>query len=131
MVGECLCAAECTVAADCYDSVKTQELAGRHSFALTFLGHEFLAAGGVQYRAAAVDDMGNIFFIKANDITGDQTVVATPDAVTFDTVVQGSADYRTNTRVHSRSVTAAGKHTDSFNLHTYVLLGKITICILL
>ena len=112
-----LCTPEGAVAADGNDAVQTQEFAGGCSLALTFLSHKFLAAGSVEDSAALVDDAGNTLFIQPLNVTADQAVPATADAVNFHTVIPCGTDNTADTGIHAGGIAAAGKYADSLYAH--------------
>ena len=111
--------AESTVAADGDDAVQAQEFAGGNSLFLTFLCHKFLAAGGVQNRAAAVNGMSNALFIQPDHVAVDQAVITSADTVALQAVVKSSTDNCTDSCVHTRGVATTGQNANSFYLHMY------------
>ena len=76
-----------------------------------------LAACGIQNGAAAVDNMRNIALIQFHDVTGNQTIVASANAIAFYTMEHSSTDNRTDTCIHTRCVATTGENTNSFNSH--------------
>ena len=106
------CAAECAVTADRDDAVKTKQLAGADSFVLPCFGHKFITPGGVEDRTAAIDNMRNALFVQLDDITVDQTVIASADAYDFNTAEDRRSDDRTHGGIHAGGVAAAGENAD-------------------
>ena len=110
-------AAEGAVAADGDDTVQPQEFAGGDSLALACLGHELLAAGGIENGAAPIDGVGHALFIQAHDVAGDQTVPASANAVALQAMIQRGTYNCADAGVHAGGISAAGQHTDSSNAH--------------
>ena len=116
---------ESTIATDGNNAIQTKEFAGGNSSALTVFGHEFLTAGGVENRAAAVDGVRYAFFVQADNIAGNQAVPATPNAIALNPMVDGSTNDGAHTGIHAGGVTAAGEHANSFYAHDVCLLVHI------
>ena len=108
-------AAERAVAADGDNAVQPEELAGADGLLLALLRAEFLAAGGVEDRAAAVDDMCHAALVQTDNVAVDQTVPAAADAYDLDAAVNGGADNGTNGRIHTGGVAAAREHADALH----------------
>ena len=111
--GERQRAAEGAVATDGDDAVQTQQFAGVDGLFLPGFGHEFLAAGGVEHRAAAIDDVSDALFIQTDDVAVDQAVPAAADADDVNIHADGSTHDGTDGCVHAGGVAAAGQHADA------------------
>ena len=107
-------APEGAVAADGHNAVQSQQLAGIGGFLLPLLCAELLAAGRVQYGAAAVDDAADAGAVHLHKVTVDQSLPATADPHHLNAAAQGAAHHGTDGGVHSRRVTAGGQYTDAF-----------------
>ena len=117
-------ATEGAVTADGDDAVQPKEFAGGNSFALTFFGHKFLAAGCVEDGTATIDSMGNALFIQTDNVAGDQTIPAATNTIALNAVIQGSTNNCADAGVHAGSIATAGKNTDSFHTHGKYLLNE-------
>ena len=114
-LGQVLCAAERTVAADSHQAVQSQQLAGVGRLLLALLSTELVAPCAVQDGAAAVDDAADAGAVHLHDVAGDQAGVAPPDAHALDAASQRTADHGTDAGVHARCVSAAGQHADTLD----------------
>ena len=116
--------AERTVAADGYDAVQSQQLAGGKRFGAAFSVHKFLAAGGVEHGAALVDDMTDAGGVHGKKIAVDQAAPAAADTHAVHAVVHGGTHNGAHGCVHAGGVTAAGQNADAsyFFLHSAIAL---------
>jgi hypothetical protein len=73
--------------------------------------------------------MCDTFLIQPHNITGDQTIPATTNAVAFNSVVHCSSDNGADAGIHTGGVTAGGKYTDSFDSHNNNLQLSKTDCV--
>ena len=110
--GERQRAAERSVAADGDDTVQSKQLAGVHGLLLSLGRHEFLAARGVEDRAAAVDDVRDALFVQTHDVAVDESVPAAPDADHLDAEMKRRAHDAADRRIHAGRVAAAGQNAD-------------------
>ena len=108
-------APEGAVAADTDDAVQTQQLAGRGRLLLALQRAEFLAAGGVEHRAAAIDDMRNAVCRQLDKVTVNQAVIAAADADALDPAESGGPHDRAHSGVHARRIAAGGQDADPFD----------------
>ena len=69
-----------------------------------------------------LDDVADAAQIHLKGVAGEQAAVAAADAQHTHTLVDGRTDNRPHSRVHARSVAAAGQHTNRFDL---LFHGKI------
>ena len=114
-LGQGLCAPEGAVAADGHDAVQPKQLAGGGGPLLPLGGAEFVAAGGIENGAAAVDDMGDSAGVHPQDVAVDEAVVSPADADALNAPVQAAADYGADGCVHTRGVAAAGENADALD----------------
>ena len=113
---QCQSAPEGTVAADGHNSIQSQQFAGGKRFGPARLRHKFLAAGGVEYRAALVDDMADAGCVQLYEVAVDQAVPASPDAYAFNAAVHCGPYDGPHSRVHTGGVTTAGQYADPMDL---------------
>ena len=79
---------------------------------LTFLGREFLTAGRVEDRTAAVDRIRNAHTVHIYDFFLKESGVTTHDPLYLQSFIDSGSYNRTNCRVHSRGIAAAGQYSD-------------------
>ena len=109
--------AESAVTTDCDNAVKTKELTGGNRTLLSFFGHEFLTACSVEDGAASVNRSGYTAGIHFDNVTVDQTIPATANAIDFDAMIKTGTDNSADSSIHARCVAATGQNTNAFNTH--------------
>ena len=95
-------------------------MAGIHRFLHAFFGAEFGAAGRIQHCAAAVDDIRDTAQIHLHEIPVNQAVVSTVYAVHLHAFAQSRTHDGTHSRIHTRSVSAAGQNRELLDRHRYL-----------
>ena len=78
-----------------------------------FLRAKLLTASRLQEGATEVENIGHRAGIGAFHAILNQALVALFDHHRFDTVIDASANSRTNGRIHTRSIAPGGQNTDS------------------
>ena len=104
-----------TVAADDDQRVDAQLLAAGNALRLTFCRLELKAAGGIQNRAAAVDDLRHAAHVHLVNFAVDQTVVTALDAHHAVALADTGANNGSDGCVHA----AAGQNTDRFDFFSH------------
>ena len=89
---------------------------------LTLFGLELQAAGRIQDGATGRDDIGNAAQVHFKALAIQQAIVAALNADHTEALVQACTDNGANCSIHTRSVAAAGQHTNRFDL---LFHGKI------
>ena len=108
-------APEGAVAADGHNAVDAEELTGGVGLLPPFVGHEFLAAGGVEDGAAPIDNVGHVVSFQTLDLAVDEAVPSAIYAETVNPKVNTGAVDCSNSRIHARCVAAGSKNADSFD----------------
>ena len=104
--------AEGTVSSDHDDPVNSMFSADFGAALLTFLGREFLTAGRVEDRTAAVDRIRNAHTVHIYDFFLKESGVTTHDPLYLQSFIDSGSYNRTNCRIHSRGIAAAGQYSD-------------------
>ena len=110
------------VAADDHQRVNAQLTALCSALVLALLGLELQAAGRIQDGATGRDDIGNAAQVHFKALAVQQAIVAALNADHTEALVQACTDNGANCSIHTRSVAAAGQHTNRFDL---LFHGKI------
>ena len=105
-----------TVAADDHKGIDSQLLAAGQTLGLTFFGLELQAAGSVQNRTAAVDDLRHAADIHLVAFTVDQSIIAALNAHHAVTAGDAGTHDCAYSGVHTGRIAAARQDADGFNL---------------
>ena len=111
-----------TVTANDDQCINAQLTALLSALILTFLGLELQAACRIQNGAASRDDVRNAAQVHFKALAVQQAIVAALNADHTEALVQACTDNGANCSIHTRSVAAAGQHTNRFDL---LFHGKI------
>ena len=120
LLGQLHEAAERAVAADGDDTVKTQQLAGRGRLLLALQRAELVAACGIEHRAAAVDDVRDVFVVQHHKVAVDQAIVAAADTDAFDSHICARAYDRTDRGIHAGGIAAGGKYANALDCSFHI-----------
>ena len=107
---------ECAVAANGHQALNAVVHQLVESLLPAFLGHEFLAAGRFQNRAALLHRVRNRSRIEPHKFALNHAAVAPHDAVHLNAVVSGGTHHRADGRIHARRIAATGKNCYSLHL---------------
>ena len=116
LYAEVPCTRQRPVASDDNQCVNLFFLTGLIGFLHAFRCHEVLRAGSLQYGAAPGDYSAHVLGGEGLHLTLDESVVATINALDFETIVDACARNGADSCVHARGVAAGSQDTDSFNL---------------
>ena len=124
LVRQCAGAHERTVAADDHEGINAKFLTACKAFGLAFLGFELQAAGSIQNRTAAVDDLRHAADVHLVAFAVDQAVITALNAHHAVALGDACADNGAYRCIHAGGVAAAGQYTDGFDFlsHKNVLL---------
>ena len=111
---------EGTVAADTHQGIQAQELTGGQGLLAAGRLLELQAAGGVQNGTAPTGDIADAFKIQTGKIAVDKAVIATTNADTLNSHVQGRSDNGADGGIHAGSVSTAGKYADTMHCCIHV-----------
>ena len=112
---------ERTVTTNYYQSIDFLFLDILESLLSALLCHEFLRTGCLQHGTTGTDDTAHVLSGKGLDLVVNQAVVATIDTLHVETVVDSRTGYRTDSCVHTWSITSGCQNTYSLNLcHNYI-----------
>ena len=104
--------AEGTVSSDHNDTIDTMFLTYLSATLLAFLSCELLTAGCVKDRTAAVDRVRNADAVHIYDFFLKESGVATHDSFYLQAFIDSGSYNRTDCRIHSRGISAAGQYSD-------------------
>ena len=80
------------------------------------IGHEFLAACGLQESASPLDDVADILRRQLLDLVIYQPLVSLVDAKYLDPIVYSGAGDRTYGGIHARRISARGEYADGSDI---------------
>ncbi|MNC51806.1 hypothetical protein D3C75_1011140 [compost metagenome] len=89
---------------------------------LTFRGHHFLTASGLQNRTAAMDDVPYAAQVHLPNVVMNKAIISALNAIYLQVVIQSAADNRTNSGIHALGIAAAGQDGYGTNRHNEFLL---------
>ena len=104
--------AEGTVSSDHNDTIDTMFLTYLSATLLALLSCELLTAGCVKDRTAAVDRVRNADAVHIYDFFLKESGVATHDSFYLQAFIDSGSYNRTDCRIHSRGISAAGQYSD-------------------
>ena len=104
--------AEGTVSSNYNDTVDTMFLTYLSAAPLAFLSREFLTAGSVKDRTAAIDRIRNAYAVHIYDFFLKESGITTHNSLYLQSFIDSGSYDRTDCCIHSRSISAAGQYSD-------------------
>ena len=120
-------AAKGAVTADDDEAIDTELFQVGVCLFAAFMFEEFLAAGGLEDGAAALDDIGHASGVHGDDIVLDHSAITAHDAKYLHSIIYSGTNNGTDGGIHSRSIAAGSEYANFSDFVFHLIVQKISI----